>query len=498
MKHTDVVHAGDSYSAPPPPPSDTYSSHSIPAIVGGGHGGDLITSGPVIHSGPVVPPAPSHPHPQPPVPVVPPAPAPHPVPHPAPAPHAEPSNSYRAPPSFPPPMAEHGSSSSSYLDGFQPSQPIPVAPAPPPPLYDLPAGSSGVGAGIGVGPGAGIGGGLGAGIGGGLGAGIGGGAAFGDTHSPAPIDVLPPAPIAPSLPIQTPSESYESPRTIAGALDALDISSQLGYDDPIIEIVFEDGEPAPPPPPPIIDPELFALQEEPVEVYFIEYSPGDNIDDIAALNLDGAQPAILHDLPEELPFDVRSQLLDSGVLDNAEIQVIDLDDALGTSFLDQNARDALAAVYGSESRLSETKVRAPRHQDGVDIRVHRLLDEDNNTVEALLSGLSVYKEGRFAGVVEVNDKDSDKFVPVVVDGNRFPLPEDLEGREVAGVLVLANSKEDDLDRGNDKPPANTSDPEFNLVEAASRLRSRTSQSAPLSPEDREWYGNPDDWRPIWN
>ncbi|KAK8749014.1 hypothetical protein OTU49_015637, partial [Cherax quadricarinatus] len=385
---------------------------------------------------------------------------------------------FRSLPSFPLPMAEHGSSSSSYLEGFHPSQPLAAehvgatgaligkeVRAPLRPLYDLPSDSK-LNLGGSALPLAGGFDALGSGKGS-IGEGFGASVGLKDQHSSS-----------------TASLTY---------------GAELGYDDPIIEIIFQDGEPAPPPPPPVIDPEVFALPEEPVEVYFIEYSPGDNIDDLGALNLEGAKPGILHDLPEELPIDVRSHLLDSGVLDNAEIQVINLDDALTKGFLDQNTRQALEAVYASESRIDETKVDAPS-KEGVNIRVHRLMNEDGTPkgVAELLSGLGKYREGRFAGLVEANDEGSKKFIPVIVDGDKLPLPNHpgLEGREVAGVLVLAPT---DKKNQTSAPPANTSSPEHNLVESASNPQPVVAAAGAIEERaDREWNGDPNGWRPVWD
>ncbi|XP_071528739.1 uncharacterized protein [Panulirus ornatus] len=458
IKDSDVLHAGGSYhpppppagnyGAPPPPPADTYDVPPPPLDIYGpptAAGTHVPPTQPIdAHIAPAVPSAPpvvpvvedSYS-----VPVVPVGPA---VP--------DLSNDYRAPPSFPPPMAAHGSSSSSYLDGFEPSQPIPVGPvvpaapveptgplAPLPPLYDLPLDSHS--------------------------------ATVGSTLPPAPIQVLPPGAGKGDVAGNKRSIDGGSAAILgghgslltAGGSPVVTFGAELGYDDPIIEIVFEDGEPAPAPPPPVIDPELFALPEEPVEVFFVEYSPGDNLDDIGALKLDGAQPGILHDLPEELPLDVRTHLLDSGVLNDAEIQVIDLDEALASDYLDRDTRQALEAVYTSESRITQTKVESPS-KEAVDVKVHRLQSED----------------GSPAGVAEL------------LSGLDHP---GIEGRDVAGVLVLASGEEDDE---VSEPPANGSDPEHNLVESASSLHPVVVEARPiLGPIDRQWNGDPNDWRPVW-
>ncbi|XP_042224832.1 proline-rich protein 12-like [Homarus americanus] len=543
VKHSDVVHSGGGSYSPPPPPVDSYAppppvdSYGPPPVDSYGPPPvDSYGPPPIDSYGPppvdsyapppvdnYAPPLPGDSYSAPSVPIVPVVPqvlgdsySPPVVPVGPVVPDL--SNEYRAPPSFPPPMAAHGSSSSSYL-GFQPSQPlpieslIPVAPVgPPAPLYDLPSASGGGalgGGSLGLG---GLGGGA-LGLGGLGGGALGGGALGGGALPPAQLDIFPPGGDSRGafgsdgnfevtgnfggggglFPVDI-TDQYSAPAITA----PVTFEAELGYDDPIIEIVFEDGDPAPPPPPPIIDPGVFSIPEEPVEVYFIEYSPGDNIDDIKGLNLDGAQPGILSDLPKELPADVRSQLLDSGLLDDADVQVINLEDALTQNYLDKETREALLEVYGSESRRAERKVAAPS-KEAVDVKVRRLVGDDNTSegIAGLISGLGKFREGRFAGVVEANDEDSKKFLPVVVDGAKLPLPEelDLEGREVAGVLVLASGENDE----SPKPPANASDPEHNLVESASTLQPVVKEPDTAEERvDRQWNGDPNGWRPIWN
>lgn len=219
---------------------------------------------------------------------------------------------------------------------------------------------------------------------------------------------------------------------------------QLGPHDPIIEIVFQDGEPAAPHPPPIIDQKFYEPVSDDVEVFFIEYSPEDNLDDLENLDLSSAQPAILQNLPAGLPYELRNHLINSGVLENAQIEIIDLDKALKDQSLDAQTRSALQQAYSRTNRqIDASNFVDPTQQNkqAVDIRVQRV-NHDTKTPEGiveLLSGLKTFRKGTFAGVVEVNDKKTNKFLPVTVDGKKLPLPDTLplENRKVNGVLVLA-------------------------------------------------------------
>ncbi|XP_063865964.1 uncharacterized protein LOC135103503 [Scylla paramamosain] len=483
VKHTDVVSGGDGYSVPAVPVSDYAGPPPpLPDIHGVSHADDHDLYGPpkipietyVSPEVPVVPPqAIDH------VPIGPPLPIGPTVP--------DTSNNYRAPPSFPPPMAAHGSSSSSYLDGFEASQPI-VPAGSVRPLYDLPndhlqivddsielshpscLGHS---------------------------------CSDGEVYPPAPLPILPPG--SGAIDFGGKKRSVEgghvvSEVSLTDSPQTLLYGAELGYDDPIIEIVIEDGDPLPAPPPPVIDPSLYEVPNDPVEVFFIEYSPGDNLDDLDSLDLGDAQSAVLHDLPQELPLGVRNHLLDSGVLGNAEIQVLDLEDALGTDYLDGDVREALESVYGSESRQSITKV-DPSDKQNVEVKVRRLVEDGRTAkVDELLSNLRGFQKGRFAGRVKANDEESDKFIPVSVDGDRLPLPDnpELEGRELAGVLVLAEDDSGEAEDDVPEPPSNTSDPDHNLVTSGTEEQPIIQPSPKDNPEDREWHGDPDGWRPVWN
>ena len=269
---------------------------------------------------------------------------------------------------------------------------------------------------------------------------------------------------APLSSVSTSSENYGPPITLSQPTGLFDIfsgrqpgknlilngntgaeissPSELGPDDPIIEIVFQDGPPAPAPPPPIIDPSLYEPVKDDVEVYFIEYSPEDELNDFKNLDLSGAEPAILQNLPNELPTELRNHLLQSGVLENAEIEIVDLEQAIHDPTIDFQTRQALQATY-NQPRVA---ISARNAQQAVDVRVKRLNHESNSPegIAEVLSSLNKFRKGTFAGVVEVNDKGTDKYIPVTVDGDKFPLPKNLplENKKVDGVLVLAPDARD--------------------------------------------------------
>lgn len=232
----------------------------------------------------------------------------------------------------------------------------------------------------------------------------------------------------------------------------------LNYNDPIIEIVFEDA--------PTsyahgssfeLDPSLYQPQSDDVEVYFIEVSDDETYQSIDDLDLSQALAGIKEEFPEGLPSELSQTLINSGYLDNAQIQVLDLDTALGDASLDDSLRLALRDVYGSGSNSIATIVEpdAPLPKQSVELRVKRLF-EDKNTVEGdaeLAVNLSKFPDARYGGIVELNDKDSVKFLPITVDGDRIPIPDNLElqGKKISGVLVYADK---DANDNNAKRTAN--------------------------------------------
>ena len=294
-----------------------------------------------------------------------------------------------------------------------------------------------------------------------------------EAPAPAPVAVQPPAP----------ATAYASPSEDAGTY-----AVSLDENDPIIEIVFEDADPLPPQPLPTIDPALYAPQDEEVEVYFIEYSPDAPIDNIEDLDLGGAQRAILEDLPEELPADIRSQLLGSGVLDDAMIQIIDIQDGnLGRS-LDSNELAALNAAIGAES--NQVEVYQKPDKQAVDLRVHRVYERSNTTKgkAEIINGVGAFKEGTFIGTVKVNDESAKSYLPIKVDNKIYPLPNhpDINDKPIRGVLLVAQSEEN-TNEGD--IPNFTTEEKYNQVPDASTTiegRRAISRSFVDSQDTGDW------------
>lgn len=373
--------------------------------------------------------------------------------------------------SAPLPMAEHGTSSLSYLEN------------PPAPLYSVEGGSEGVHS-------------------------IGSGGSFNPSkqipfpgelslqehYQTSDVETSHSAPAvgissAPQIEAQSSSFGRQihhgSSQVASEAVVSFD--NPLDYSDPIIEIVFEDPPEGHIAPAPVIDPSLYQPQSDDVEVYFIEVSDDGTYETVDDLDLSQALAGVKEEFPEGLPSELSQTLINSGYLDNAQIEVLDLQSALGDNSLDHSVRSALREAYGSESRSVATVVEAPSDQQAVEMRLKRLV-KDAETVEGdaelarELGGR--FRQARYGGVVELNDKESEKYLPVEVDGNLIPIPEhpELQGRKISGVLVYADNEKNENGQTSSKA---------NVVLSTSR---RGRQINSDDKDEQDWTQG--DWTPV--
>lgn len=178
------------------------------------------------------------------------------------------------------------------------------------------------------------------------------------------------------------------------------------------------------------------------------------------------------ELPDEVPDDLREQLLSSGILDNADISVLDYD-KVGETPLESLPPDQLANFFsaggGHQIASSENRpVYVKTNGDQIESRIDEELDDDqefaasenvpsfvappskDQAVEmkvvhfdpATLEGQNVAKEyiqenATQIDPVALNDKKYNRYLPLKVSGNQFPLPDILKGRKITSVVVLA-------------------------------------------------------------
>ncbi|PZC80317.1 hypothetical protein B5X24_HaOG214926 [Helicoverpa armigera] len=178
------------------------------------------------------------------------------------------------------------------------------------------------------------------------------------------------------------------------------------------------------------------------------------------------------ELPDEVPDDLRQQLLSSGILDNADISVLDYD-KVGDTSLDQLPPDQLANFFsaggGQQIASSENRpVYVKPNGDSIQSRIDEDIDDDQEfaasenvpsyvappskdqavemkvvhfnpeTPEGQQLASEYIKENATqVDPVALNDKRYNRYLPLKVSGNQFPLPDVLKGRKVTSVVVLA-------------------------------------------------------------
>lgn len=179
------------------------------------------------------------------------------------------------------------------------------------------------------------------------------------------------------------------------------------------------------------------------------------------------------ELPDEVPDDLRQQLLSSGILDNADISILDYD-KVGETPLDSLPPDQLANFFsaggGQQIAASENRpIYVKPNGDEVESRIVDDMEDDQdiaasenipsyvspppsnnqavemkvvhfdpNTAEGQkIANEYVQENATQADPVALNDKKYNRYLPLKVSGNQFPLPDILKGRKVTSVVVLA-------------------------------------------------------------
>ncbi|KAB0805484.1 hypothetical protein PPYR_02454 [Photinus pyralis] len=178
-------------------------------------------------------------------------------------------------------------------------------------------------------------------------------------------------------------------------------------------------------------------------------------------------------LPDEVPADLREQLLSSGILKNAQISVLDYDKIGDTSIADLPP-DQLANFFsagggqlgvasenvpvvvrpsgdsdmeGSESSNDEVKVPPP-----VEMKVVRY-DPDSREGQQVPEAY-IEDGAKQLNPVSLDDQQYTRYLPVKVNGAAFPIPDvpELKGRNITSVVVLAP-----VDLNVEEPPRRARD-----------------------------------------
>ncbi|PSN42281.1 hypothetical protein C0J52_12879 [Blattella germanica] len=165
-------------------------------------------------------------------------------------------------------------------------------------------------------------------------------------------------------------------------------------------------------------------------------------------------------LPDEVPEDLRQQLLSSGILSNADIQILDYD-KVGDIPIENLPPHALENFYGAAGSVGAASAPVPQvvalndSKTPVEMKVVRF---DPATAEGQeVAEKYVRNDATQVDPVVLNDSKYNRYLPLKVNGAQFPVPDvpELRGRNVTSVVVLApvdydfrkpNHTADDSDR----------------------------------------------------
>ncbi|KAJ8935160.1 hypothetical protein NQ314_012979 [Rhamnusium bicolor] len=160
-------------------------------------------------------------------------------------------------------------------------------------------------------------------------------------------------------------------------------------------------------------------------------------------------PKILEaQLPDEVPDELREQLLSSGILNNADISILDYDKvgdiplAPVPSILQRDGSAVEERITETEeedqepeaSEIEEVKAVSP---PGVEMKVVHYNPE---TEKGQKIQESYVEEGaQQVEPVVLNDNTYNRYLPLKVNGTQFPIPDvpELKGKKISSVVVLA-------------------------------------------------------------
>jgi kinesin family protein 13 len=168
-------------------------------------------------------------------------------------------------------------------------------------------------------------------------------------------------------------------------------------------------------------------------------------------------PKILNaQLPDEVPDDLRQQLLSSGILNHADISVLDYD-KVGDIPISALPPDQLANFYsaggaqqiqaaGSAPQLSvaapefdaeESEIHEVTVKPEVQMKVVRYDPESDRGQQ--VQEAYVKDDATQVEPVVLNDAKYNRYLPLKVSGAQFPIPDvpELKGKKISSVVVLA-------------------------------------------------------------
>lgn len=177
----------------------------------------------------------------------------------------------------------------------------------------------------------------------------------------------------------------------------------------------------------------------------------------------------MFDLPDEVPDDLREQLLSSGILDNAQISILDYDKVGDTSLQDLPAEHLAnffnaggGAQIGASNKvisvlkpngdsidekiktlkndkevtkILENAKKLPSKKEDVNLKVVRFdMQSQKNFPDQFIQ-----KDSKILSSVNLEQNNYNRYLPLKINGAQFPIPdvEELRGKKISSVVVLA-------------------------------------------------------------
>jgi kinesin family protein 13 len=180
-----------------------------------------------------------------------------------------------------------------------------------------------------------------------------------------------------------------------------------------------------------------------------------------------AKPQAYYQLPDEIPDDLRKQLEESGVLDNAQISILDYDKIGDTPLQDlppEHLANFFSAGGGAQIGANSNKVIQVLKPNGESVGNQIKKNKDflkliggdaNGKSKKEDVNLRVVKFDMQQKLPEVSAKTQNysRYLPVKINAEQFPISgiEEIRGKKVVSVVVLAPvAKEDDSSGENNE------------------------------------------------
>lgn len=229
------------------------------------------------------------------------------------------------------------------------------------------------------------------------------------------------------------------------------------------------------------------------------------------------------ELPDEVPDDLREQLLSSGILENAQISILDYDKIGETSLQDlppEHLANFFSAGGGAQigasnkvisvlkpngdsvdekiktlkadkevSKILDSAKKLPAKKDDVNLKVVRF---DSNNQKAIHEQY-IQKDSKILPAVNIDQNNYNRYLPLKINGAQFPIPdvEELRGKKISSVVVLAPVNGDQDESRQERDTIETKKIKFHAGDSLKNLLRKPSTDNFKKWLEKEQKVNPD-------